>query len=105
MKHGEWYDGHGRKSLSYPDDLYQVVTPAPTAWSASHAERVVDEILVRGSWSDPWWLYSPSKGWAIARRWKSKQVELWEGNFIPEMDEIVIEPVNMEEYLLKGEVK
>ncbi len=57
---GSWIDG------------YQAVSPAPVEYIQGDRTRSIDGHTVKGSWSDPWWMYDPDRGWAIARRWRNK---------------------------------
>ena len=58
---GTWLDG------------YQAVSPAPIDLIKGDRHRYIDGKLVKGAWSDPWWMYDPARGWAIARRWRNKE--------------------------------
>jgi hypothetical protein len=80
---------------------YQVIDQAPVEHIYGSQQREFDGHLVTGRWSDPWWLYDPARGWAIARRWKSKEtkVMIWtripepcRQEIIPARDELVITP-------------
>ncbi len=64
---GTWIDG------------YQAVSPAPVEFIKGERSRYIDGHYVKGAWSDPWWVYDPERGWAVARRWKNKaqQVLRW----------------------------
>ena len=57
---GTWIDG------------YQAVSPAPVDFIQGDRSRAIDGHMVKGSWSDPWWMYDPGRGWAVARRWRNK---------------------------------
>ena len=57
---GDWLDG------------YQAVSPAPVSFTNTERTRHIDGRSVKGAWSDPWWLYDPARGWAVTRRWRSK---------------------------------
>lgn len=46
---------------------YQAQAQAPVSYISGTRQRAIDGHLVSGSWADPWWLYSPEDGWAIAR--------------------------------------
>jgi hypothetical protein len=65
MKHGDWHAGH------------QAVAPAPVHILGAEHQRFVkvpgraDKQLVRGSYSDPWWMTNGRGGWAVSRRWRN----------------------------------
>ena len=89
LKAGAWLDG------------YQAQAQAPEYFTQGSRSRHNDGHYVRGAWSDPWWLYCPDRGWAIAKRWKSKaQTGLdWVAGEhrarrveIPAVDEVAVEP-------------
>ena len=66
---------------------YQAQAQAPVDFIRSERTRYLDVdgedhgVAVKGAWSDPWWLYSPERGWAIAKCWRSKtqDVFVWRG--------------------------
>lgn len=89
MNAGDWIDG------------YQAQAQAPVDFIRGDRHRYIDGNTVKGSWSDPWWLYCPGKGWAIARRWKSKEQKVyayddsehpWKMTDYPARDEIIVTP-------------
>lgn len=57
---------------------YQVVAQAPVEYIRGTRLRNIGGHAVKGSWSDPWWLYGP-QGWAIVKRWKNKDTEVYDG--------------------------
>jgi hypothetical protein len=87
---GDWVDG------------YQVQAQAPVSFIAGSRTRYIEDCPLKGAWSDPWWLYDPARGWAVARRWKSKEQRrlTWppgcQGSGVwvdfAAMDEVVAEP-------------
>lgn len=84
---GQWIDG------------YQVIDQAPVEFIRGSRSRPIDGHLITGSWSDPWWLYHPGRGWAVVRRWKNKDTEVHDrvdGRIrvtpFPARDELVVEP-------------
>lgn len=78
---------------------YQAVSPAPLSYIQGSRSRPLDGHLVTGSWSDPWWLYGPGQGWAVARRWRNRDTHVmtgWQDHRavyadFPARDEIVVE--------------
>jgi hypothetical protein len=83
---GQWIDG------------YQVMSQAPVDFIQGTRRRLFGKHLVTGSWSDPWWLYDPERGWAIVKRWKNRDTEIhdWVGGRIlvtpfPARNELIIE--------------
>jgi len=56
---------------------YQVQAQAPAGLLSAKRSRHDGNILIRGSWSDPWWGYAPDAGWAVLRRWKSPEQASW----------------------------
>jgi hypothetical protein len=74
---------------------YLVVDQAPAALIRGSSTRAIEGHMIAGSWSEPWWLYSPDLGWAIAKRWKNRQTRTFgpggTGVTIASRDEIVIE--------------
>jgi hypothetical protein len=84
---GTWVDG------------YQAIEQAPVEYIQGSRTRDIDGRSVRGSWSDPWWLYDRERGWALAKHWKNREQETraWPGAratwvTIPARYEVVIEP-------------
>jgi len=91
---GDWVEG------------YQLIARAPVSFIAGPRSRHIGGLSVRGAWSDPWWAYDPARGWAVARRWKSKVQETidWSGGWqasgrvtILARDEVIVEPYTAEE--------
>lgn len=96
MVHGDWHEGH------------QAVSPAPIGVLGTERARYVSvkgqrhKHLVRGSWSDPWWMTQPGGGWAVSQRWQHKAQTgyEWRGTkgsrtfSIPAADERVLTPVD-----------
>lgn len=58
-------------------DGFQAVSPAPLEFIRGSRSRPLDGHLVAGSWSDPWWLYSPEGRWAVAKRWKNPDTKVF----------------------------
>jgi hypothetical protein len=58
MNYGDWIDG------------YQVQERAPLDYIRGERRRVVGKRYVNGAWSDPWWVYCPDRGWAVAKKWR-----------------------------------
>lgn len=50
-------------------DGYELVGQAPVDFTGRGARRV-EGAWYQGSWSDPWWGYSPRLGWGLVRWWK-----------------------------------
>ena len=83
---------------------YQAQAPAPVDLLPAQRSRYADvdghERLIRGAWSDPWWLARPGGGWAITRRWRSKAQSTltWGADHryrtvpVPAIDERITEP-------------
>jgi hypothetical protein len=95
MNAGDWQGGH------------QAIGQAPAGILGSeHARSITgsdgEQHMVRGAWSDPWWMAGPGGKFAISRRWKSdKQTAFeWRGGGksrnipIPAKDERVLTPVD-----------
>ena len=87
MQAGNWLDG------------YQAVSPAPVEFIKGERQRYIDGRHINGAWSDPWWLYGPGRGWAVARRWRSKDqdgLEYRDGRYrlvhIPALEEREVAP-------------
>ena len=94
MHAGMWLEG------------YQAQAQAPVDFIQGSRTRYLDGHGIRGSWSDPWWLYDPARGWAVAKTWRNKDQELldWTGGGhravrIPfaARAEIVVEPYEIKE--------
>jgi hypothetical protein len=84
---GQWIDG------------YQAIAQAPVDFIRGSRSRPLDGHLIKGSWSDPWWLYCPVRGYAVVKRWKNKDTEVydWADGHVrvtpfPARNELVIEP-------------
>jgi hypothetical protein len=84
---GQWIDGH------------QAIDRAPVEFIRGSRSRPLDGHLITGSWSDPWWLYCPVRGYAVVKRWKNKDTEVhdWTDGRVtvtpfPARNELVIEP-------------
>lgn len=89
MNAGDWQEG------------YQAVGAAPTGILGNDTHREIGGHLVRGSFSDGWWMAKPGGGWAISRRWRSKAQDSYShknGEFvtthIPAADIRVLTPVS-----------
>jgi hypothetical protein len=64
-----------RSGLLRPGDRidgYEVVDRAPVDIMGRSRTREIGGHTVTGSWSDPCWAYDPARGWALTRRWRSK---------------------------------
>jgi hypothetical protein len=86
---GQWLEG------------YQVQAQAPVSFIQGSRSRPIDGHLVPGAWSDPWWLFCPDRGWAVAKRWRNKERQAvdwsrgWEHSrrvTIAARDEVIVEP-------------
>ncbi len=81
---GQWIDG------------YQAQAPAPLSYIQGSRTRPIGGHMVAGSWSDPWWMYSPStQGWAVARTWRNpaRTIYSWADRRnadCPARDEVVV---------------
>jgi hypothetical protein len=84
-------------------DGYQAQAQAPVEFIRGERQRHLGGHYVRGAWSDPWWAYDPERGWAIVKRWRSKQQNAltWDtsgerGRYrkvaIEAIDELIAEP-------------
>jgi hypothetical protein len=51
---------------------FQAQAPAPVDLLPAERHRHIGGNLVRGAYSDPWWMARPGGGWAVSRRWRSK---------------------------------
>lgn len=60
---------------------YQAVSPALLSYIQGSRSRPIDGHLIPGSWSDPWWVYSPESGWAVAKTWRNpaRKIFGWAG--------------------------
>ena len=67
MNAGQWIDG------------FQAVSPAPLSYIQGSRSRTVGKYMITGSWSDPWWMYSPELGWGIARTWRNRATHVMTG--------------------------
>lgn len=85
---------------------YQAQAQAPVDFIRGERTRHIGGLSVKGAWSDPWWLYDPARGWAVARRWRSKVQETidWSGGWqasgrvtILARDEVIVEPYHAQE--------
>jgi hypothetical protein len=52
---------------------YQAQAQAPLEFIRGGRHHTVDGLHVTGAWSDPWWVYDPQRGWAVAKTWRSKE--------------------------------
>lgn len=84
---GDWIEG------------YQALSQAPVEYIKGSRTRYIDGHCVIGSWSDPWWLYHPERGWAIVKRWKNRDTEVhdWRDGHVvvtpfPARNELITEP-------------
>jgi hypothetical protein len=89
MSAGDWQEG------------YQAVGQAPTGILGNDTHREIGGHLVRGSFSDGWWMAKPGGGWAISRRWRSKPQDSYSWHdgkstttHIPAQDIRVLTPVS-----------
>jgi hypothetical protein len=62
----------GLVTLGQEIDGYTAIEQAPVDYIQGSRSRYFDGHCVRGSWSDPWWMYAPGKGWALAKTWRNK---------------------------------
>ncbi len=51
---------------------YQAQAQAPLDYIRAGRHHTVDGHSVTGAWSDPWWVYDPQRGWAVAKTWRSR---------------------------------
>ncbi len=78
---------------------FQAQAQAPVSTLPAERHRYIGGHLVKGAYSDPWWLARPGGGWAVSRRWRSKAQDsyAWEGGHyravaIPAVTERITEP-------------
>lgn len=64
---------------------YQLIEEAPLDYIKVSRYRAINGREIKGSWSTPWWAWSPEERWVLIRRWKNKLIEAGMWTVSPEV--------------------